>query len=100
MAPPLPPRRLRLELLDYPGEWLLDLPLLAQDFSAWSAATLRRLEGRAGGSRDFLGFVRGLPAGAPADEALAADRASRSIARCCCGCATRPGSPCCSPAGS
>ena len=70
----LPPRRLVLEFLDYPGEWLLDLPLLAQDFSTWSAQTLRRLEMPEAGAvaRDFLAFQRGLPAGAPADEALAA----------------------------
>jgi predicted YcjX-like family ATPase len=71
---PLGPQRRRLEFLDYPGEWLLDLPLLGQDFSAWSEATLRRLEtpNSAGTARSFLGFVRGLPAGAAADEALTA----------------------------
>src|SRR5215472_3969703 len=69
---PLGPQRRRLEFLDYPGEWLLDLPLLGQDFAAWSEATLRRLEDRqsAGIARAFLGFVRGLPAGVVADEAL------------------------------
>ncbi|WP_431269354.1 YcjX family protein [Dankookia sp. P2] len=36
-------RGVTLELLDYPGEWLLDLPMLNQDFSGWSAATLARL---------------------------------------------------------
>ena len=41
---PLGPQRRRLEFLDYPGEWLLDLPLLSQDFTDWSEATLRRLE--------------------------------------------------------
>jgi hypothetical protein len=35
--------RLRLELLDYPGEWLLDLPLLALSHARWSAETLARL---------------------------------------------------------
>ena len=30
------PRRVRLDILDYPGEWLLDLPLLNQDFATWS----------------------------------------------------------------
>lgn len=69
-AAPLPPRQIRLELLDYPGEWLLDLPLLAQDFATWSAAVLRRLESRAE-ARDFLAFVRGLPANATEEEALA-----------------------------
>lgn len=71
LAAPLPARRIRLELLDYPGEWLLDLPLLGQDFGAWSAATLARLDRRAEATR-FLDFVRGLPAGAEADERLAA----------------------------
>ena len=69
-AASLPARRIRLELLDYPGEWLLDLPLLGQDFSGWSDATLRRLDGR-DEARDFLSFVRGLPTAAPADDALA-----------------------------
>ena len=40
----LGPLRRRLEFLDYPGEWLLDLPLLGQNFADWSEATLRRLE--------------------------------------------------------
>lgn len=33
-------RVLHLDLFDYPGEWLLDLALLRQDFEEWSAATL------------------------------------------------------------
>jgi uncharacterized protein len=70
----LPERGLRLELLDYPGEWLLDLSLLGQDFARWSDGALRRLEtaDAAPLSRDFLAFVRGLPVSAPADETLAA----------------------------
>ncbi|MBN9509837.1 MAG: YcjX family protein [Alphaproteobacteria bacterium] len=67
----LPPHRLRLEVLDYPGEWLLDLPLLGQGFAAWSAAVLRRLEGRPAAA-PFLGFLHALPARAGRDEALAA----------------------------
>ena len=73
LASALPPRRFRLELLDYPGEWLLDLPLLRDDFPTWSDRTLRRLEAApAAMTRDFLGFARALPARAAADEALAA----------------------------
>ena len=30
-----------VEIIDYPGEWLLDLPMLAQSFDEWSAAMLR-----------------------------------------------------------
>jgi predicted YcjX-like family ATPase len=33
----------RLELLDYPGEWLMDLPLLEQSYEAWSAEVLADL---------------------------------------------------------
>ena len=66
----LPPRRLRLELLDYPGEWLLDLPLLTLDFPAWSQRVLARLD-REPAAAAFLTFLRGLPASAPADDSLA-----------------------------
>ena len=70
----LPPQHLRLELLDYPGEWLLDLPLLRMDFAAWSGGVLRRLElpGAAPYAQEFLAFSAALPAAAPADEGLAA----------------------------
>jgi predicted YcjX-like family ATPase len=69
---PLGPLRRRLEFLDYPGEWLLDLPLLGQSFADWSEMALRRLEtlNNSEIARAFLGFVRGLPLGAQADEAL------------------------------
>jgi len=66
----LPPFALRLEFLDYPGEWLLDLPLLRQDFSSWSEQTLRRLEGRPEAA-EFLAFATALPATAPGDETVA-----------------------------
>jgi uncharacterized protein len=66
-------RRVRLEILDYPGEWLLDLPLLGQDYLTWSAQTLARL--RQPPWRDaaasFLGFVAGLRPGDRANEDLA-----------------------------
>lgn len=31
------PSRMMLDLVDYPGEWLLDLPLLAKDYATFSA---------------------------------------------------------------
>lgn len=67
----LPARRLRLEFLDYPGEWLLDLPLLQMDYTTWSESALRRLDGQPL-AHDFLAFTAAIPAGAAADEALAA----------------------------
>lgn len=33
-----------LDIVDYPGEWLLDLPLLSQSFDAWSEQVRRQLE--------------------------------------------------------
>lgn len=69
----LPERRVTLDLIDYPGEWLLDLPLLGTGYAAWSAETLARLErgSRAAAAAAFLDFVKGLPPEAPAEDALA-----------------------------
>ena len=41
------PRTLHLDIVDYPGEWLLDLALLDQSYEVWSEATLTRLAKRA-----------------------------------------------------
>jgi hypothetical protein len=65
--------RLHVDIVDYPGEWLLDLPLLHLSYAAWSAATLaasRRMprSTHARGWHDHLGTLDAL---APADEAEA-----------------------------
>lgn len=36
------PSTLNLDIVDYPGEWLLDLPLLPLSFAEWSAQALER----------------------------------------------------------
>jgi uncharacterized protein len=36
------PTTLNLDIVDYPGEWLLDLPLLSLSFAEWSAQALER----------------------------------------------------------
>ena len=36
-------RTLTLDIVDYPGEWLLDLPLLDKSYEQWSAETLAQL---------------------------------------------------------
>ncbi|MZR12544.1 YcjX family protein [Maritimibacter sp. DP07] len=41
------PRTVHLDIVDYPGEWLLDLALLDQDFESWSADAIARAEPRA-----------------------------------------------------
>lgn len=33
------PKLLHLDIVDYPGEWLLDLPLLTKDYQTWSNET-------------------------------------------------------------
>ncbi|MGJ8624557.1 MAG: YcjX family protein [Yoonia sp.] len=39
-------RTVHLDIVDYPGEWLLDLSLMDKDFATWSAETLVRMTGR------------------------------------------------------
>ncbi len=38
------PRTVHLDIVDYPGEWLLDLGLLDKTYGTWSAEVLARLE--------------------------------------------------------
>jgi predicted YcjX-like family ATPase len=63
-------RRIRLDILDYPGEWLLDLPILETGFDDWSAATVERFAQaplRPCTNR-FLEFTRQLVSGTEAGE--------------------------------
>jgi predicted YcjX-like family ATPase len=68
------PRTVHLDIVDYPGEWLLDLGLLDKDYAAWSAGVLERIGGRAE-AEGFLAALAGAdPAGdlsEPAAKALA-----------------------------
>ena len=66
----LPPQKIRLEFLDYPGEWLLDLPMLRTSYDDWSNATLQRLE-PLDIAKPFFAFARALPPRATAEEHLA-----------------------------
>ena len=40
------PRTVHLDIVDYPGEWLLDLGLLDRDFASWSRDVLDRIADR------------------------------------------------------
>lgn len=64
------PRTLHLDIVDYPGEWLLDLGLLDKSYETWSRETLSRMAPgqEAQGFRAALGATD--PA-APLDEAQA-----------------------------
>jgi len=60
---------LYLEIVDYPGEWLLDLPMLAQDYLAWSRQMNGLLQGdRAEWATPWRTFCQQLDPLAPADE--------------------------------
>ncbi len=53
------PANLTIRIVDYPGEWLLDLPLMAVSYAEWSRATIRLLRKgvRAEIARDFLALL-------------------------------------------
>ena len=55
---------LTIRIVDYPGEWLLDLPLLAQSFAEWSRATVRSY--RKGVRAELAPRLSRLPRPAPA----------------------------------
>ena len=53
------PRTIHLDIVDYPGEWLLDLELLDKTYETWAAQTLERLATRpqAAPFRDVLATI-------------------------------------------
>ncbi len=71
--------RLSLDIVDYPGEWLLDLPLLGKDFAQFSreAEELAASPSRADLAGDWLEAARRLDPAGPADEMAARDVAER-----------------------
>jgi uncharacterized protein len=64
------PQTLHLDIVDYPGEWLLDLALLDQTFDQWSEATLARLEKRPEAAA-YLALARAEDGALHLDEAKA-----------------------------
>jgi predicted YcjX-like family ATPase len=73
--------RLAVDIVDYPGEWLLDLPLLGKSFRSFSAEAveLARLTSRADLSAEWLARLAEAAPDAPADE-MAARRLSEAFA--------------------
>jgi len=61
---------INIDIVDYPGEWLLDLPLLDQSFEQWSAAMIDTARGaaRAPLSEDWLESLQTIDPEAPEDE--------------------------------
>ncbi len=64
------PSTLHLDIVDYPGEWLLDLALLDKTYAAWAEDTLNRLTRRPEAAA-FLAEARASDAALPLDEAQA-----------------------------
>jgi uncharacterized protein len=79
--------KLHLDIIDYPGEWLLDLPLMSQTYQQWSAYTLaaaRKLP-RLQHAGLWLNHVRAHGADDPAHELVAVEASqlfTAYLARC------------------
>ena len=64
------PRTVHVDIVDYPGEWLLDLGLLDKSFAEWSEDTLSRLDARSEAT-GYLERMRAQDVSAPLDETVA-----------------------------
>ncbi len=64
------PRTIHLDIVDYPGEWLLDLALLDKSYARWSAETLGRIAPRDEAAA-FRALATGTDATAPLEEPVA-----------------------------
>jgi predicted YcjX-like family ATPase len=64
---------LNVDVIDYPGEWLMDLPMLNQSYHEWSSFTLdlARLEPRARLARPWTEWLGTVTPDLRPDEALA-----------------------------
>jgi uncharacterized protein len=79
--------KLHVDIIDYPGEWLLDLPLMSQSYQQWSIATLQaaRAMPRVTHAKDWLDHVARTSVDAPANELMAVEAAQKFtayLARC------------------
>ena len=66
-------RTIHLDIIDYPGEWLLDLPLMSQSYASWSARTLEMAgsPGRSDHAAAFLSRLKDCDPAAALNEATA-----------------------------
>lgn len=67
------PRTVHIDIVDYPGEWLLDLPLMSQTWTEWCRTTIEkaRSPARAAHAAQWLETLNTLDAAAPLDESMA-----------------------------
>lgn len=73
---------LHLDIVDYPGEWLLDLPLMHQTYAQWSAATVAasRAGARLAKAGDWHQLLAAMLLEAPANELQAIEAAEKFTA--------------------
>ncbi len=64
------PRTVHLDIVDYPGEWLMDLALMDKSYADWSEDTLARIAKRPQ-ARDYLAEARAEDASRKLDEVRA-----------------------------
>lgn len=69
-------RNLHLDIIDYPGEWLLDLALLDKSYAQWCEETLERISRRPL-ARDYLASARAEDGALRYDETRARALAER-----------------------
>jgi predicted YcjX-like family ATPase len=65
--------KLHLDIVDYPGEWLTDLPMIEQDYRTFSteALALAASPSRSAFAKPFLDFLAGTDPAAGEDEQIA-----------------------------
>lgn len=73
------PRTVHLDIVDYPGEWLLDLGLLDKSFASWSEEALQRITRRPAG-KAYTEFLEGISASDVLEEPTAQELAARYTA--------------------
>jgi uncharacterized protein len=64
------PRTIHLDIVDYPGEWLLDLGLMDKSYAEWASETLNRIARREP-AQPYLAQVRTIDPQAAHDETKA-----------------------------
>lgn len=69
----LGPQKLNLDIIDYPGEWLIDLAMLQQSFAAWSAEAIdvSRDKRHRDVAHAWLDYARDIDPYGPEDENVA-----------------------------
>ena len=65
------PQTVHVDIVDYPGEWLLDLALMDKTYAEWSEATLARIDKRAEAAA-FMALARAEDGALRLDEPKAA----------------------------